>query len=132
MTLNHLNDAINIIGFILTLLTFLATLNVRSQIIHLNEKRTFQANLNHILGKLDGFTKSLLEDNLNSRQFYQQIDLYMTDLISKYTFLNFFIKIKCKYINHILQSPKDNNSYQIKLAKNLTKLKNQLSKEAQL
>lgn len=132
MRLNYLNDIIGIIGFILTFLTFIATLNVRSQIIHFNERRNFQANCNHIVGKLDGFTKSLLEDNLNNDRFYQQIDIYITDLTSKYTFLNLFIKIKCKYIGHILQYPQSNNNYQVRLAKNLTQLKNQISKEAEL
>ena len=132
MNLSYLSNILSIISFVLTLLTFLATLNVRSQIIHYNEKQTFKANLEYIIGKLDGFRKSLLEDKLDSRDFYQRIDIYITDLTSQYTFFNLFIKIRCKYISHILQSPQNNSSYPIRLAKNLIRLKNKLSKEVEL
>lgn len=125
-------DFLNVIGFVITILTFFTTLNVRSQVIHSHERRRFQANYDTIYGKLGGFINSLTKNNLHSDEFYSLIDVYMTELPSQYTFLNFIIKFKCEQISRKVKSPSDNITYRTTLAKQLTKLKNSISKEADL
>lgn len=132
MNISLLADILGIVSFFLTILTLVTTLNVRTQIIHSHERKTFNASYKQIIGKLEGFEKSLLEDKLDSKDFYQRIDLYITDLTSQFTFFNLYVKIMCKYISHILQSPQNDSHYQVKLAKNLIKLRNQLFKEVEL
>ena len=126
------SEALNVIGFIITLLTFAAALNVRSQIVHSHEKQSFHTNHEHIIGKLEGFIVSLTENSLGTPNFFHQIDIYLADLSSKYTFLGIFIKIQCKYISYKLQNPVNNENFRTGLAKNLTKLKNLISKEVNL
>lgn len=130
--LQYWNEILSVVGFAFTLFTLLATLNVRSQIIHSHERQNFQANYNQIIGKLNGFIASLVENGLNTPSFYQQIDIYMTDLTSQYTFFNILIKLKCKHISHILISPADSVGFRTDLTKKITSLRNSLSKEANL
>ena len=92
MNIGTLSDILGIIGFFLTVLTLMATLNVRSQIIHSHERKTFKASYKQIIGQLDGFIKSLSVDYINTIAFYERIDMYITDLSSKYTFLNYKIQ----------------------------------------
>lgn len=129
ITLNTLANILGILSFFLTLLTLVATLNVRSQIIHSEEKKNFKSNRKNIVGKLNGFLNSLLTDNLNSNEFYQSIDLYMVDLLSKYTFLHFTIRLKCKSISHCIQNNMGHNDFKSILAKQLTQLINLIAKE---
>lgn len=130
--IKYWNEILSIIGFVITLLTFAATLNVRSQVIHLHEKRNFQKNHANVTGKLDGFIISLVEDNLNTESFFQQIDLFMVDLLSKYTFFNIPIKIKCKFISHKTRQMGDRHGLNTSLARQLTELKNLISKEVNI
>ncbi|MDR2023994.1 MAG: hypothetical protein LBQ71_12325 [Hungatella sp.] len=127
--LQYWNEILSILGFVITLFTFIATLNVRSQVVHLHEKRNFQANHANITGKLEGFIISLVDDNLNTESFFNQIDLYMVDLLSKYTFFNIFIKFKCKLISHKTRQVQSGQEIDNSLARQLTELKNLISKE---
>ncbi len=132
MNLAYISDILGIIGFVLTVITLVTTLNVRSQVIHSHEKQHFKASLEQIHGKLDGFIRSLSVDNLDTNSFYQQIDIFMVDLLSRYTFLNFRIKLKCKSVSQDARSIKDKQAMNMKLTKHLTELKNMISKEANL
>lgn len=71
-------------------------------------------------------------DNLDTKRFYQQIDVFMVDLLSRYTFLSFRIKLKCKSVSQDTKSLKDKQAMNMKLTKHLTELKNMISKEANL
>ena len=128
MDLAYVSDILGIIGFLLTVITLLTTLNVRSQVIHSHEKQHFKASFEQTYGKIDGFIRSLSMDNLDTKSFYQQIDLFMVDLLSSYTFLNYRIKLKCKSVSQDTKSLKDKQA----LIKHLTELKNMISKEANL
>lgn len=132
LNLAYVSDILGIIGFLLTVITLLTTLNVRSQVIHSHERQHFKANSEQIYGNIDGFIRSLSMDNLDTKRFYQQIDVFMVDLLSRYTFLNFRIKLKCKSVSQDTKSSKDKQAMNMKLTKHLTELKNMISKEANL
>lgn len=132
MNLSYWADVIGLISFVLTILTLIATLNVRSQVLHSHERRNFKANSKHVVGKLSGYIKSLQEDQLITDSFCQDINLYMTDLLTSYTFFSFSIKLNCKQISYCIKHTTDRNELRNSLAKHLTKLKNLVSKEVEL
>ena len=132
MNIGTLSDILGIIGFFLTVLTLMATLNVRSQIIHSHERKTFKASYKQIIGQLDGFIKSLSVDYINTIAFYERIDMYITDLSSKYTFLNYKIQLKFKIINHEINHRSNDVNFNTDLAKYLVQLRNLLEKENSL
>lgn len=132
MDISETADILGIFSFGLTFFTLLAALNVRSQIIHSHEKQMFKADCKQINGKIDGYIRSLLTDKLTSPNFYQQIDVYMSDLLSKYSFLSIQIKIKCKAISKKIHRHSNEQDFRTTLAKLLTELKNLLSKETNL
>lgn len=130
--LSVISDFCGILSLILTFFTLVATMSVKSQVLHSYERHNFKANYKQIVGKLEGYILSLSDDQLNSVSFYQQIDLYMTDLFSKYTFLKKAIKRKSKAISKYICESGETELSQIYLAKQLTELKNLISKEAHL
>ena len=132
MNLGILSDILGIIGFFLTVLTLVATLNVRSQVIHSHERKTFKASYKQIIAQLDGFIKSLSVDYITTIVFYEQIDMYITDLSSKYTFLNYKIQLKFKMITHKISHKSKDANFNTDLAKYLVQLRNLLEKESSL
>lgn len=132
MNIGTLSDILGILGFFLTILTLMATLNVRSQIIHSHERKSFKASYKQIIGQLDGFVKSLSDDYINTIAFYERIDMYIIDLNSKYTFFNYKVRSKCKHINYEISHRGNDINFNNDLAKYLIQLKNLLEKENSL
>lgn len=129
MDISSAADILGIIGFFVTLLTFIAALNVRSKIVHLKEREEFRSNFKQIEGKLNGYILSVKDNKLDSSPFYMDIDIYMTHLPTRYTFFGIMIKIKCKYISYILNHKNNDSNFDLSLAKQLTDLLNLISKE---
>lgn len=132
MSISSIANWFGILGFFLTLATFLAAINVRSQIVHLKERQNFKDQIINISAKLSGYVLSLEKNNLSDEIFFYRIDLYMTDLTSKFTFLRISVKLRCKYISYIISHRNAYIGFNSKLAKQLTQLNNAILKEVDI
>lgn len=132
MNIGRISDCLSILGFFLTLATFVAAINVRSQIVHLKERQNFKNEIKNISGILSGYVLSLEKNNLSEEIFFHRIDIYMTDLISKFTFFRISVKLRCKYISYLISRRNSYTGFNAKLAKQLTQLNNAILKEVDL
>lgn len=127
--LNILSCWASIISFLITFVTFFISLNIRSKIIHIKERERFKKEFINITARLNGYLLSLKENNLLKDNFLLEIDIYMVDLTSRFTFLRFTTKMRCRYISYIINHKAKSKDFKKKLIKHLTKLTNILSKE---
>lgn len=131
MDISAFADWLGIFGFFLTLLTFIAALNVRSKIVHLKERQNLKSEYLVVSGKLLGYVYSLEQNNLDSDTFFRGIDIFLTDILSRYTFLRFPVKLRCRYISRLLSKNDKSSISTLELAKQLTSLNNAILKEVE-
>lgn len=132
MNLSTTADITGIISFVITIATFFTALNVRSKIIHYKEREHFKKEIKLIEGKLSGYRLSIVENHLSNSTFYLDIDTYMTDLITRYSFLNIPVKLRCKYISYLVFKKRSHQNFERKLVRQFTYLINALLKENEL
>lgn len=127
--LEYTGFVIGIIGFILTILTFLNTCKFKKQLIHNSEISDFRKNIDNILQRLESFVSSITDDQLHDKTFNSSLVLFLADLQSRYTFLSTSSKKIMVSLQKRLMRTDISTDEWIAIAKSLVNLNNSLKKE---
>lgn len=133
LSLQYIGFWVSIISLLLTFLTFIATINVRKNIIHRQERETFKNNFNTIEGKFLGFINSIMEDKIyfssGAESFQFNILQFLVDTETAFSFLSLRIKFKILFLKRTLKKSNLDAKTWKNVAQRLTVLKNLLRKE---
>lgn len=123
----------SVIGFFITIATLKTARSVKKRLLQKAEYTTFQHELRGILDQIQGFLDSINIDHIyktdRSSSFQWSISQFLTDLESRFSFLN---KKSIKHISKLQQmiiKSKSADSEWLSIARELIILKNLLSKE---
>lgn len=119
-----------IVGFIITVLTFLVASNVRKQIIYKDDKEKYRQNKTEVISIISAHINSIKDNNLVSNSFINTIYLDVIDISTSYLFFRRKTKKCIKSVlelteNRILPVETDYN----KIVVALIKLRSQLERE---
>lgn len=129
-----LASATGIIGFILTLLTFILALSVKSKLLKKVSTNDLHTNLTSIIDYFEGTYRSISEDNIYSITIINELDLRISKLLSEYTFISWQLKFVLKSTVTLLETCRkdiavNDKSNQIPLCKKISKIISLLRKE---
>ena len=128
--LDYFNFGLGILSALLTLGTFITSIQVKKKINHVRERDGFFQERPSIIGELEGFINSINTDKLQNSDprgiLKSQISQYCTNLKTKYTFFSFKTKRTLSRLE--TQLLYDNVNWDT-IAKSLITLKNYVNKE---
>ena len=129
--LQYLGFLISLFGFLLTIATFITSLNVRKQLLKRSEKDLFRIEKDDIISKIEGFISSINEDQIffDNKAFYQSVLQFLTNIETRFSFLSKSSQKKIKTLQNTLCSSALHEKDWMDIANDLIALKNFLDKE---
>lgn len=127
----YLGLFISLLGFLLTIATFVTSLNVKKQLLKKSEKDLFRVEKDDMISKIDGFISSINEDQIfvNDKKFHQSILQSLTNIETRFSFLSKSSRKKIEALQNTLRSPSLRDKDWMDIANDLIALKNFLDKE---
>lgn len=84
---NLVSILIGFISLVLTIMTLINTQRLKHAICETKERTHLKNNYKTVLGKLEGYIQSL-KDNQADEALYADIDMFIVDISTQYTFLS--------------------------------------------
>ncbi len=132
--LEYISFAITILSFFISIFTLVNTQSVKKQIVQKAEIALFKSEISQKIEEIEGFINSINENEIykfdNKQNFKKSLSTFLTDVMSRYTFIS---KRSVKSIKNLLKSldePSLSNNQWDNIAKQLVILKNTLLKES--
>lgn len=130
LSLQYISFFVSILGFIITIGTFIMACHVNKKILQLHESEKFHINRQEIIDKLDGYIRSIMSDHLyesdSGKTLHPDILMHLTDIKTKYTHLSQKTK---EYITDAETRLNRPSIDWLKVAEILISLRNSIDKE---
>ncbi|MFG6363956.1 hypothetical protein [Schaedlerella sp.] len=130
LSLQYISFFVSILGFIITIGTFIMACRVNKKILRLRESENFHINRQEIIDKLEGYIRSITADHLHEsdsgKTLRPDILMHLTDIKTKYTHLSPKTK---EYITDAETRLNRPSIDWLKVARILISLRNSIDKE---
>lgn len=101
-------NILGIIGFIVSLFTYINTLLLRGKIVSANEKHVFFAKRDKLIREIEGFIKSIVKNDIYTVGLLGDIYLFMARFLKSFTFVNRRLRKEVEFVKNNIENYKNN------------------------
>ena len=131
--LDYISFLIGVGGLLLTFRTFLNTRDFRKMLVQREERIELTKEMHALLSKIDAYINSINEDKIyvrdNDRTFRPSLSQFLTDLLTRFSFLSAPTQKKIKSLQKTIHNPNLTADEWNHIANELIVIKNHLKKE---
>lgn len=131
--LDYISFLVGVGGLLLTFRTFLNTRDFRKMLVQREERIELTKEMHTLLSKIDAFINSINEDKIyardNDRTFRPSLYQFLTDLLTRFSFLSTATQKKIKSLQKRMDNPNLTADEWNRIANELIVIKNHLKKE---